>query len=109
MIEGGLSRETRRSNPLVEAFVRELLLRQSAEGYARCCEAVSTSTAADIGKIKCPVLLIAGAEDTVSTPAISMAVAAELSGAQTLVLDGCGHWLPLERPAEITQALSGFL
>ena len=32
VIEGGLSKETRRSNPLVEAFVRELLLRQSAEG-----------------------------------------------------------------------------
>ena len=109
VIEGGLSKETRRSNPLVEAFVRELLLRQSAEGYARCCEAVSISTAANISKIKCPVLLIAGAEDTVSPPAISKAVATELSGAQTLVLNGCGHWLPLERPAEVTQALIDFL
>ena len=109
VIEGGLSKETRRSNPLVEAFVRELLLRQSPEGYARCCEAVATSTAADIGRITCPVLLIAGADDALSTPAISKAVAAELSGAQVLVLDGCGHWLPLERPAEITRALVDFL
>jgi 3-oxoadipate enol-lactonase len=109
VIEGGLSKETRRSNPMVEAFVRELLLRQSSEGYARCCEAVATSTAADIGKIRCPVLLIAGAEDAVSTPAISKTVAAELTDAQVLVLDGCGHWLPLERPAETTQALLDFL
>jgi len=109
VIEGGLSKETRRSNPLVEAFVRELLLRQSAEGYARSCEAVASADAADIAKITCPVLLVAGAEDTVSPPAVSQTAAAELPNGKTLILESCGHWLPLERPAEVTQALVDFL
>jgi 3-oxoadipate enol-lactonase len=96
-------------NPLVEPFARELVLRQSAEGYARSCEAVAEAVAADLLGVKCPVLLVAGEDDTVSPPRISETVASELDDAKVIVLKQCGHWMPIERPAEVNRALMDFL
>ena len=109
VIQGGLSEHTRRSNPVVVAFVREMLLRQTPEGYARCCEAVAASVAADVTRITCPVLLVAGEQDTVSPPAVSEAMAKALRSASVTVLRNCGHWIPIEQPEEATRALIGFL
>lgn len=108
VVAAGISAHSRQI-PLVEPFARELILRQPAEGYARSCEAVAESRPADLAGIACPVLLIAGDEDSVSPPSISQAVAPTLRDARVVILEKCGHWMPIERPAEVTQALMDFL
>jgi 3-oxoadipate enol-lactonase len=108
VMAGGLSPHAR-NNPLVEAFARELVLRQSPEGYARSCEAVAGAQPADLARISCPLLLLAGEDDTVSPPQISRSLAQSLPQAEVTVLRQCGHWLPIERPAEVTQRLLEFL
>src|SRR5262245_28486134 len=63
IVQGGMSPETRERNPAAAAFVRESILRQPPEGYARTCEALAFARAADHREIRCPVLLITGEED----------------------------------------------
>jgi pimeloyl-ACP methyl ester carboxylesterase len=91
------------------AFVRELLLRQSAEGYAACCEAMAGSQAADIARIACPVMVIAGDDDAISPPANGQAFADELPNGSYRSIEKCGHWHPIEQPAALNAILGDFL
>ncbi len=109
VVKGGLSLHTLAEKPEVVAFVRELLTRQSDEGYARCCEAMAASVAADAGAIAAPVLLLAGRDDAVSPVANSEGLAADLKNAELRILEQCGHWHPIEQPAAVSQALREFL
>ncbi len=109
VIASALSAHTREQSPGVVDTVRGLLAGQDPEGYARSCEAVAASSGADLARITCPVLLVAGRDDTVSPPAASQKMADELADARVIVLERCGHWMTLERPLEVTQALLEFL
>lgn len=109
VINVALSEQTRRNKPEVVACVREMLLRQDPEGYARSCEAVAESVGVDLRRIACPVLLLAGSDDSVSPPAVSQKMAEELPEAKAVVLENCGHWLTLERPFDVSRALAEFL
>jgi pimeloyl-ACP methyl ester carboxylesterase len=99
---------TRRDHPATAAAVRELVLRQDPEGYARSCEALAA--APDPGPVSpdLPLLLLTGADDGVGRPEVSQALA-EAHGAATLdLLADCGHWTALERPVEVTEHLLKF-
>lgn len=109
VVKGGLSPHTFAEKPEVVAFVRELLTRQNAEGYARCCEAMAAAVAADVGAIQVPTLLIAGRDDAVSPPSNSEGLAVDLSNVQVRLLEQCGHWHPIEQPVAVSQALREFL
>jgi pimeloyl-ACP methyl ester carboxylesterase len=108
VVKGGLSPHTFEHKSEIVGYVRELLLGQSQDGYAACCEAMAAAKAADISKIKCPVLLISGSDDSVSPPANGEDFARELGNAEFLLVDQCGHWHPIEQPAKINAALSAF-
>jgi pimeloyl-ACP methyl ester carboxylesterase len=109
VVKGGLSPHSLANKPEVVAFVRELLTRQPAEGYARSCEAMAAAVAADVTGIEAPVLLVAGRDDGVSPVANSEGIAADLPNAQLRILEQCGHWHPIEQPAAVAQALREFL
>lgn len=109
VVKGGLSPHSLANKPEVVAFVRELLTRQPAEGYARSCEAMAAAVAADVAAIQAPVLLVAGRDDGVSPVANSEGIAADLPNAQLRILEQCGHWHPIEQPAAVAQALREFL
>jgi pimeloyl-ACP methyl ester carboxylesterase len=108
VVKGGLSPYTYEHRPEIVGFVRELLLGQSRDGYAACCEAMAASSAADISQIKSPVLVLSGADDAVSPPANGEGFARELSNAQFSLLEQCGHWQPIEQPAAVNSALNAF-
>ncbi|MBI5618293.1 MAG: alpha/beta fold hydrolase [Gammaproteobacteria bacterium] len=106
--ERGLSRETRAERPLVTGFVRELLQRQDAEGYALNCLALATAPGAEPARVTCPVLLVSGDDDGTSPPAGVAALAAALPAARRVSLPGCGHWTALEKPDETVAAMRAF-
>ncbi len=109
LVQVAVSAETRAHNPAAAAFVREILMRQDAEGYARTCEALADARSAELGRIRCPTLLVTGDEDAVSPPPAVRALKAGLGGeAHLLVLTGCGHWTPIEKPAQVSAALLNF-
>lgn len=105
----GLSSDTKSTNPLATAFVRESHMRQDAEGFARTCEALASATAADLRLIRCPALIITGDEDAIAPPSVAQMMAEKIKGAKCKVLDRCGHWTPIERPAECARLLADFL
>lgn len=109
IVQGGTSAHTKADRPEVAAFVREILMRQDAEGYALTCEALAEVKAADASQIKCPTLLITGDEDGTAPPPRVKALTASIPGARMQILDRCGHWTTFERPAEVNTALMNFL
>ena len=112
LLDAALSAETRRTQPLAVAFVRESLMRQSSEAYARSCEALADAQPAGVEGITAPVLLVTGDEDGVAPPQAVRAMAERLHAARStrvVVLPRCGHWAPIERPAECQTELRDFL
>ncbi len=100
---------TRRDHPATAACVRELVLRQDPEGYARSCEALAGAN--DPGPVDpaLPLLLLTGADDGVGAPAVSHALADAHGAAVLEIFDDCGHWTALEKPHEVTEHLLKFL
>jgi len=109
IVQAATSGDTKANNPVAVALVRELLMRQDAEGYAKTCEALAGAEAADVRRIACPVLLVTGDEDGVASPSNVRAMAEQINGARVVILNRCGHWATLERAAECSAALKEFL
>jgi pimeloyl-ACP methyl ester carboxylesterase len=108
VVQGALSAETRSAPPVTVAAVREMLMRQDAEGYARTCEALAEAGAADAARIGCPTLLITGDEDPVAPPLEVQALAARIPAARVTVFGRCGHWSTFERARDVNAALREF-
>jgi 3-oxoadipate enol-lactonase len=112
LLNAALSADTRERQPLAVAFVRESLMRQDGESYARSCEALADAPAAAVETIAVPVLLVTGDEDAVAPPQAVRAMAEKFHnahGARVVVLPRCGHWTPVERSAECVRELRDFL
>lgn len=103
-----LAAETKAENPNAQGFVREMLCRQVAEGYALSCTALSEAQAADAASIKCPVLLITGDQDGVAPAANVSMLDASLPQSKMHVLAGCGHWTLTERDTETIELMQSF-
>jgi pimeloyl-ACP methyl ester carboxylesterase len=59
-------------------------------------------------RITCPTLVVRGGADTLVPAAHAEAYAAEIPGAKLVVIEGAGHLLPLEKPAELAAAIRAF-
>jgi 3-oxoadipate enol-lactonase len=112
LLANALSADTRQRFPLAVALVRESLMRQDGEAYARSCEALAAAPAAAVERIEAPVLLVAGDQDSVAPPQAVRSMAEKLYAARSTrvaVLPRCGHWTPVERPEECQGELRAFL
>ena len=58
IVANALSAQTRENNPAAVAFVRESIMRQDPESYARSCEALAKARAVDLRLIDAPTLLV---------------------------------------------------
>jgi 3-oxoadipate enol-lactonase len=108
IVAGGTSTDTRTHQPAAAAFVRESIMAQPAEGYARNCEALATAQSAELSRIGCPVLLLTGDQDRTAPPDTGRAMASTIGGAELQVLEGCGHWATIERAKQVNYALAVF-
>jgi 3-oxoadipate enol-lactonase len=104
----GTSSDTKVNQPSAVAFVRESLMAQNPEGYARNCEALADARSADHSSIRCPVLLITGEEDRTAPVVVARGLASALPSADLQLLPGCGHWATVERPKQVNYAMSLF-
>jgi pimeloyl-ACP methyl ester carboxylesterase len=109
LAQAATSSETRTKRPTAVAFVRESLMGQDPDGYARSCEALAEARAADTSKIACPALLVTGDEDVVAPPQSVRMMGEKIPGSRMEVLRGCGHWTPVEKPEECIALLQQFL
>lgn len=107
IVDRSLSAATRSRQPTIAAFVRELVMRQDPEGYARNNEALSAAT--DPGAISParPLLVVAGRDDLLSP--LSAAYQTAHDDTEVQVVDDVGHWIPLEDARRTTELLSAFI
>ncbi|HKZ07655.1 MAG TPA: alpha/beta hydrolase [Methylomirabilota bacterium] len=108
LLQTAVSPETRARRPVAVAAVRELLMRQCPDGYARTCEALADAQPADVSRIVCPALLVTGDEDAVAPAQSVRQLGARIQGSRVEVLTRCGHWTPIEKPAECEDLLKRF-
>ena len=109
LVLASTSSETKQRRPVVVAYVRESLMRQDPDGYARTCDALADAQPADVSGLTCPALLVTGDEDVVAPPQAVRQIASKIAGVRVEVLRGCGHWTPVEKPDECSELLRQFL
>jgi pimeloyl-ACP methyl ester carboxylesterase len=56
-----------------------------------------------------PLLIVCGANDRITPPAVSEEMHALAPQSRLLLLPGCGHLAPMEKPAEVSAALRDWL
>lgn len=108
IVAGGISEDSKVNQPAVAAFVRESIMSQAAEGYARNCEALAAAEPADLSRVTCPVLLLSGEQDKTAPVDVARAMASVLAEARVAPLAGCGHWVPMERAKQVSYQLTVF-
>lgn len=101
------SAKVQSEQPAVTAFVKEMLQRQPPDGYAAACEALAESSPPDVSAFERPVLLVTGSDDGVSPPD-RLADVAAFRSARTEVIDGIGHWTPIEAAVAVNALLVDF-
>jgi 3-oxoadipate enol-lactonase len=108
LVQASTSSESRATRLAAVAFVRESLMRQTPDGYARSADALADASAVDAARINCPTLLVTGDQDAVAPPQSVRHMGERIAGAQVEVLSGCGHWAPVERPDACMELLRRF-
>ena len=112
LLQVAVSADTRERQPVAAAFVRESLMRQEGDSYARSCEALADALAAAVERIEAPLLLVTGDEDGVAPPQSVRTMAERFQSARSkrvVILPRCGHWTPVERSEECMRELRSFL
>lgn len=100
----------RASQPETVQRFREVLLRTDPAGYAACCHAVAGVDWLDrLGEIRCPTLVIAGAQDVGTPVAMAQQIAQGIPGATLEVIEGAAHLSVVEQPAAFEAAVKRLL
>jgi 3-oxoadipate enol-lactonase/4-carboxymuconolactone decarboxylase len=92
------------------AYFRAKFLSNDAEGYALACLAIrDMDLRPKLGAIKAPTLVVAGAEDPVTTVAMGQDLAGAIGGARFEIISGAAHIPAIEQPDLVNAALLRFL
>jgi pimeloyl-ACP methyl ester carboxylesterase len=62
-----------------------------------------------LGSIRCPTLVIVGAQDEPTPPDLAEEIAAGIAGARLVKVPECGHFSTIERPETVTKELIAWL
>ena len=102
----------RAGNPAMMDQVRAWILANDPATYPHYYRLFADAVAevvAPIPAIRCPALVIAADQDHGNSPAMAHAIAAEIAGAETVILPNLRHMALMEDPAATNAALLGFL
>lgn len=94
------------ANPELVSSLKEMVLATSAEGYASCCDALSGWDAhADLTRITCPTLVVAGDEDPSTPPEVVQKIADGVPNSEFVILSPAAHVPTVEVPDRVTEVL----
>jgi 3-oxoadipate enol-lactonase/4-carboxymuconolactone decarboxylase len=92
------------------AGLRAMLLRTPAEGYAAAAEAVAAADlTSSTSALTLPTLIVVGDQDAATPVASAQALHAVIPGSELVIIEGGAHIPTVEKPAEVTTALTTFL
>jgi 3-oxoadipate enol-lactonase len=106
-----LGETTKREQPALVAQLRERILATPPQAIADALHglAARTDSRPTLAEVRVPTLVLVGAEDVLTPPAESEAMAAAIPGARLEVVPRAGHLANLERPDVVNAALAAFL
>ncbi len=88
---------------------RNLLTRTPEEGYAGCCAAIrDADLTAATRALEIPALVVCGAEDGATPPALVRAMAESMRDARYVEIPEAGHIPSLEQPGALAEAMNAF-
>ena len=94
----------------VEALLKEMDPAEAVRGYQAQSMACETHDATRVAnRIKCPALVLAGAEDLITPPQASRDLAAAIPRAELVILPRGGHGVWREFPADVNAVVREFL
>lgn len=100
----------RERNPGVVDVIRKLILATPVAGYVGCSHALpKINLTARLKDIKCPILVIVGADDPGTPVSMAREIHDNAPGSKLVVLPQAAHLANLEQPEGFTQALRAFL
>ena len=100
----------RATRPDVAQRIGALIAATPPAGYIGCAAAIRhLDITARIGAIRAPTLVIAGAEDPGTPPAMSEAIAAAIPGARLEVIPAASHLSCIEQPEIFNRLVGDFL
>ncbi len=111
-IERWFTAEFRNSQPQFIARVRQWVMSNDPVTYTRCRQVLASGVTELIRPeppIDAPTLVITAENDSGSTPQMSRAIAAEIPGAQTVIVPALQHMGLVEKPADFIEPLLQFL
>lgn len=93
----------------VAAFSRRFL-QTPREGYLGCCDAIAElDFTGDLSRIHHRTLVIAGALDAGTPPAMAEIIADRIPGAQLAIIPGAAHLSAVEKPQDFAALVLAFL
>jgi pimeloyl-ACP methyl ester carboxylesterase len=99
---------SRSASARVIGDAKRIMLRQSPPDIARGVTAFHSRPSRDdqfLSTLRCPVIVVTGADDVAPGPAVSKAQADCAQHGQLHVVPECGHYVPLERPEVLNSIL----
>ncbi|NJD33477.1 MAG: 3-oxoadipate enol-lactonase [Betaproteobacteria bacterium] len=114
LVEGTLGRwftpGFRAARPDVMARIGKLIAGTPPAGYIGCAAAIrALDITARIGAIAAPTLVIAGADDPGTPPAMGEAIASTIPGARLEIIPSASHLSCIEQPESFFRLLADFL
>jgi 3-oxoadipate enol-lactonase len=101
---------THAEHPEVVRGFGNMLLRTPLDEYIANALAVrNADLRADLAAIRCPALIISGAEDPSASPESATELRDGIAGAELVILDGAAHVVTIERAAEVSALVLRFL
>ncbi len=106
-----LAPQTLELRPEIADRLRGVILNGDRRGIAAASRGMAERPDATplLPEIRCPTLLLVGAQDVISPVAEMRGLAEKIPGARLVCIDGAGHMAPVERPAETTALVRAFL
>jgi len=102
---------TLESRPQIAERLRATILACDPRGAAAAALGMAERPdfTAELGDVRCPTLVLVGADDAISPREEMLSMAAEIPGCRFVSIEGSGHMTPMERPAEVNDAIAAFL
>jgi len=97
-------------NPKAIEERRAVLMEIDPTAFCAACNAlVEVDLVPSLARLKVPTLVVCGALDQATPPALNKLIAEKVPGARYVELPGCGHCPPLEQPQAFLAAIKDFV
>jgi pimeloyl-ACP methyl ester carboxylesterase len=106
----GIIHPDRMSDSALTGAILAMMSRKTPEIFAAQIKALlgRPDASALLATIRCPTLVLCGRKDTWSPLEGHREIVAAIPNSHLAVIEQCGHMAPMERPAEVTAALSAW-